>query len=121
MPRHAIMQLDYSNSGPFSLSVGAEFNPGFQLQIVADKRAITALPAEVIVLAKACAAEKKEKRTKVGSGACGETVVLAFEHSIRYARNSNRYWIYKCCKLCWTLSRMLGCRNTWIVCGALHC
>ena len=90
MPRHAIMQLDHGNSGPFSLSVRAEFNPGFQLQIVADKGAITALPAEVIVLAKACTAEKKEKRTKVRSGASGETEVLAFSHSIKYARDNEQ-------------------------------
>ena len=55
-----------------------------------DKGVITALPAEAIVLAKACAAEKKEKRTKVRSGASGETEVLAFAHSIKYARNNEQ-------------------------------
>ena len=68
-----------------SASVRAEFTPGFRIQTVADKGATMALPAEVIVLAKDCAGEGKERRTKVGSDACGEAEVLAFAHIIKYA------------------------------------
>ena len=87
---HATMQLDNGNSGTFSLSFGAEYKTGFELQVVTDKGAVTVLPAEVIVLAKDCAAENKEKRTKVRPGAGGKAEVLAFAHSIKFGKADER-------------------------------
>ena len=55
------MQIDNSNSGPFSLSFEADFRTGCEQDIVTYKEAIIMLPAEVLVLAKDCAAEKKRK------------------------------------------------------------
>ena len=54
------MQIDNSNSGPFSLSFEADFRTGCEQDIVTYKEAIIMLPAEVLVLAKDCAAEKRK-------------------------------------------------------------
>lgn len=76
---HATLRASNSSTGTFSVSFGAEFKSGFEIEVVTDKGAVSVKPTEVILMTKDEKGEKKEVKTEFefGAGVVKELVAWA--------------------------------------------